>query len=107
MGKGPYWAQIEFKQVKTWNPILINLNHLWLLTQDAWRTNSLKDKFRIWFMPTGWRPADVAEKYPVVSADPKNFVKYDTEASFPLKIWSWFQFAMLLMMTFHLLYALF
>ena len=94
------------KQVKTWNPILINLNHLWLLTQDAWRTNSLKDKFRIWFMPTGWRPADVAEKYPVVSADPKNFVKYDTEASFPLKIWSWFQFAMLLMMTFHLLYAI-
>ena len=26
---------------------------------------SIKDKFRIWFMPTGWRPEDVIEKHPV------------------------------------------
>ena len=56
------------RQVNTWNPIRINLNHIWLLTKDAWRTESWWDKIRIWFMPTGWRPADVMEKYPVVSA---------------------------------------
>jgi len=91
------------RQVNTWNPIRINLNHLWLLTKDAWRAKSWWDKLRIWFMPTGWRPQDVLEKYPVVSADPYNFTKYDTKASPALLAWSWTQFAVLMMMIFHLL----
>lgn len=91
------------RQVNTWNPIRINLNHIWLLTKDAWRANSWWDKMRIWFMPTGWRPADVAEKYPIVTADPNNFKKYDTPASKNLKIWTWTQFTMLLFMIFQLL----
>jgi alkylglycerol monooxygenase len=94
------------RQVNTWNPILINLDHLWLLIKDAWRAKSWLDKLRVWFMPTGWRPADVEEKYPVASADPRNFVKYDTEASSLLKAWSWVQLFMLIGMTFHLLYAI-
>jgi alkylglycerol monooxygenase len=50
------------RQVNTWNPVKINFQHLTLLVKDAWRTNpACWDKFRIWFMPTGWRPADVAE----------------------------------------------
>ncbi|MFT4023826.1 MAG: sterol desaturase family protein [Flavihumibacter sp.] len=52
------------RPVQTWNPIRINFQHLWLLIKDAWRTNSWKDKVRIWLMPTGWRPADVADRYP-------------------------------------------
>ena len=52
------------KPVRTWNPILINFQHLWFLTQDAWYTSSIKDKFKIWFMPTGWRPKDVVKKIP-------------------------------------------
>jgi len=35
------------------------------LIKDAWRAQDWKDKCRIWLMPTGWRPADVAQKYPV------------------------------------------
>jgi len=94
------------RQVKTWNPIRINLSHLWLLIKDAWRAEQWVDKFRIWFMPTGWRPADVATKFPVVSADPKAFVKYDPEASAILKLWSAIQFFILLFMVFHLLFRL-
>ncbi|MEM9848842.1 MAG: sterol desaturase family protein, partial [Bacteroidota bacterium] len=52
------------KPVRTWNPLWINFQHLWGLWRDAWRTRSWWDKLRIWFMPTGWRPADVAAKYP-------------------------------------------
>lgn len=91
------------RQVNTWNPIRINLNHIWLLTKDAWRTESWWDKIRIWFMPTGWRPADVMEKYPVVSADPRNHKKYDTEASPALIAWAWTQFIVLMIMILHLL----
>ena len=94
------------RQVNTWNPILINLSHLWLLIQDAWRTENLWDKCRIWFMPTGWRPADVAEKYPVSSAKSNEFVKYNTVASKGLQIWTWTQFLVLVAMVFHLLYKL-
>lgn len=82
----------------TWNPIRINFQHFWLLVKDAWRTNNIWDKFRIWFMPTGWRPADVAGKYPVPKIeDVYHFEKYDPRASRGLHIWSWVQIVMTLL----------
>ncbi|MBI1343386.1 MAG: sterol desaturase [Terrimonas sp.] len=83
----------------TWNPIRINFQHAWLLIKDAWRTKNFWDKLRIWFMPTGWRPADVAEQYPVKKIeDPYHFQKYDTKASRALHTWSWIQITMTLLM---------
>ncbi len=80
------------KPAGTWNPILINFQHLWRLIQDAWRTRSIADKFRIWFMPTGWRPADVKEKYPLtVITDVYHFDRYQTPASKWLKAYAIFQ----------------
>tara|TARA_B100001769_G_scaffold272634_1_gene267388 strand:- start:88 stop:1347 length:1260 start_codon:yes stop_codon:yes gene_type:complete len=52
------------KPVQTWNPILINFQHLGYLIQDAWHTSNIVDKLKIWFMPTGWRPTDVVNKVP-------------------------------------------
>lgn len=81
------------RPVSTWNPIKINFQHLWLLIQDAWHTNSWRDKLRIWFMPTGWRPADVIEKYPVHKIDdPYHFEKYAPKASLLMQVWIWVQF---------------
>ena len=57
------------KPVNTWNPILINFQHLSYLIQDAWHTNNIGDKLKIWFMPTGWRPKDIIDKYPRNSVD--------------------------------------
>lgn len=80
------------RPVRTWNPVKINFLHAWLLLKDAWRTRSWRDKLRIWFMPTGWRPADVAEKYPVFKIeDVYHFEKYDTPASRPFVAWAWVQ----------------
>ncbi|MEZ4910699.1 MAG: sterol desaturase family protein [Saprospiraceae bacterium] len=77
------------RAVKTWNPWIINYKHIWLLIQDAWRTKSFRDKIRIWFMPTGWRPNDVISAYPVnYTKDVYHRPKYHTEASILLKIWS-------------------
>jgi len=91
------------RQVNTWNPIKINFQHVWLLAKDAWRTNNFVDKLRIWFMPTGWRPADVLDKYPVPSSSPESFVKYDTEASTALTIWSWTQYLVMNALLIHML----
>lgn len=80
------------RPVQTWNPIKINFLHISLLIQDAWHTASVWDKFRIWFMPTGWRPADVAEKYPVQSVkDAYSMHKYMPAVSIYLKVWAWTQ----------------
>jgi len=85
------------RPVHTWNPIKINFIHLWLLIKDAWRTKSLKDKLRIWLMPTGWRPADVAAKYPVFKIeDVYHFEKYEPAVPKTLIIWSYCQLVMIL-----------
>ncbi len=80
------------KAVRTWNVWAINYQHLWQLIKDAWRTESLWDKVRIWFMPTGWRPQDVSQKYPInYTKDIHHRPKYDTEASMVFKVWSGLQ----------------
>jgi hypothetical protein len=90
------------RPVQTWNPIKINFLHLWLLIKDAWRAQSWKDKLRIWFMPLGWRPADVVDKYPVYKIkDVFNFEKYDPKVSSGIIVWSWVQMlAMLLFVSY-------
>lgn len=70
------------KPVRTWNPILINFQHLGNLIKDAWNTDNYWDKLRIWFMPTGWRPADVVDKYPIlIIEDVYNFERYGSEVT--------------------------
>ena len=86
------------RPARTWNPIRINFQHLWLMIKDAWRTKSWKDKFTLWFKPTGYRPADVAEKYPVYKIqDVYHFEKYDTKTSPALNAWAWVQLVLILL----------
>ena len=93
------------KPAATWNPILINFQHLWRLIKDAWRTNSYYDKLRIWFMPTGWRPKDVKEKYPVkIIENVYTFEKYHTASSISLQVWSAFQLVMTILLMLFLFY---
>ena len=105
--------QLEMKDVppvygilrpaRTWNPVIINFKHLWQLMKDAWYTQRLMDKLIIWFMPTGWRPNDVAEKYPLeIINDPYNQKKYQTGNSPLLLAWSWIQLTLALLFMFHL-----
>jgi alkylglycerol monooxygenase len=86
------------RPVQTWNPIKINFVHVWLLVKDAWHTRSWKDKLRIWFMPTGWRPADVAETYPLYKIeDVYQFDKYATDATKGFTVWIWVQTVIMLL----------
>ena len=80
------------RPASTWNPIKINFQHLWLLIKDAWHTKHLEDKLKIWFMPTGWRPNDVAHKFPVYKiTDVFHFNKYNPIHSKALEYWSLIQ----------------
>jgi hypothetical protein len=76
------------KALKSWNPIWANLQVYSQLFKDAWHTQKFSDKLRIWFMPTGWRPNDVAVKYPLQSTDLANFEKFDITLSLKAKIYA-------------------
>ncbi len=84
--------------VQTWNPIKINFAHWKQLAKDTWHTNNWVDKFKLWFMPTGWRPKDVVTSYPIIKNENMyTLKKYDTIASPKLKIVYWSQFLILLL----------
>ena len=91
------------KQAETWNPIIINFKHLLQLIRDSWHAERTLDKLRIWFMPTGWRPPDVKEKYPLKEiTDPKKQIKYHTQNSKLLVVWSWSQLTVTALLMFHM-----
>lgn len=87
----------------TWNPIIINFKHLWQLLKDAWNTENIINKFKIWFMPTGWRPNDVKIKYPIKKiVNPLKQEKYKTNNSKGIIFFVWFEYLVASFMMFHL-----
>ncbi len=88
------------KPLQSWNPIWANLQVYDYLLHDAIRTNRWRDKLAIWFKKTGWRPADVAEKYakPVSSLD--KFAKYSPPISKGNKAYAVVQFSLLVPLIF-------
>lgn len=80
------------RPVRTWNPIIINFQHLLLLIRDAWYTNSWKDRLTLWFRPTGFRPKDVVERFPDYTIDDVySYQKYNSEKGLVLKTFAWTQ----------------
>ena len=47
--------------LQSWDPVWAVTSGYAALAKDAIHTRRWRDKLRIWFMPTGWRPADVIE----------------------------------------------
>tara|TARA_B110000046_G_scaffold44454_1_gene49447 strand:+ start:1385 stop:2638 length:1254 start_codon:yes stop_codon:yes gene_type:complete len=64
------------KPSNSWNPIIINFQHIWILIKDAWHTEKWRDKFILWLMPTGWRPSDVKNKFPITTRAIDINIKY-------------------------------
>lgn len=80
----------------SWNPLWANLQFYAQLWQDARRAGSLWDKLRIWFMPTGWRPADVAARYPHGKQDLALFRKFEVALGRPQQAYVAAQFVVYL-----------
>jgi sterol desaturase/sphingolipid hydroxylase (fatty acid hydroxylase superfamily) len=79
------------KPVQSWNPLWINFQHLWGLTLDAWHTKRWRDKFRLWLMPTGWRPKDVKKSHPKTEiTDVSQQKKYAPHYNLSLAYWALF-----------------
>ncbi|MDT4800102.1 Fatty acid hydroxylase superfamily protein [compost metagenome] len=78
----------------SWNPLWANLQFYVQLWRDAARAESWWDRLRIWFMRTGWRPADVAERYPLAKPDLSRFSKFEVPLGRAQKWYAGLQFAL-------------
>jgi hypothetical protein len=50
--------------LRSWNPVWANLEVYAGLWHDCRHAANWGDKLRVWFKPPGWRPADVAARFP-------------------------------------------
>jgi len=84
-------------QLKSWNPVWANLHYYSIMAQDSWHARRWRDKLRVWLAPPGWRPADVAERFPKSAYDPhRDFVRFDPPRSLALSLYVLAQFALLI-----------
>ena len=68
------------------NDIYLDRNHGGILMIfdrmfDSRHTASWRNKLRLWFMPTGWRPADLERKMPRQEVSLQNFTKFNSPTS--------------------------
>lgn len=78
--------------LRSWNPLWANLQFYVQLWRDAVRAGSWWDRLRIWFMPTGWRPADVVARYPLDKPDLASFRKFEVPLARGQKVYAALQF---------------
>jgi sterol desaturase/sphingolipid hydroxylase (fatty acid hydroxylase superfamily) len=67
--------------LRSWNPLWANLQVYAELARDAWRARSWADKLRVWLQPPGWRPADVAARWPKPAFDIAAVQRFDPPVS--------------------------
>ncbi|MBK7516529.1 MAG: sterol desaturase family protein [Betaproteobacteria bacterium] len=67
--------------LRSWNPVWANLQVYRDLVLDSWRARSWADKLRVWLKPPGWRPADVAARWPKPAFDIAAVRRYDPPVS--------------------------
>jgi len=75
------------KRYASFNPVLAHFDWLNCLWKDACLAESWRDKVRIWYMPTGWRPEDVATKDPRQKFCRDSYIKFDAQpGKYPFRL---------------------
>ena len=73
--------------LSSWNPIWANFQVFSIMVKDTIKTKSWKDKIKVWFAKTYWRPADCIE-----DKDAKDFNKiFNPEIGSDIKLFSFIQ----------------
>lgn len=62
--------------LNSWDPLWSNGEVYWSLAKDSWHARSWLDKIKVWFKAPGWRPADVAARFPRAPFDIAKVERY-------------------------------
>ena len=78
--------------LKSWDPLWANWQVYSGLLHDSWHAASWRDKFRVWFRHPGWRPADVAARFPTPEFSMQAHVPFEPAQTKPALQWAvgWF-----------------
>ena len=94
-------------QLNSWNPVWANVHYYWAMAKDCWHARAWLDKIRVWFAPPGWRPADVAARFPKADYNPhRDFVRFDPVRGLGLSVYCLVQFIALISANSHFLNVL-
>jgi alkylglycerol monooxygenase len=88
----------------SWNPLWANLEVYWALFRDAWHARSWLDKLQLWIRPPGWRPADVAQRFPKPAFDIAQVRRWEPPTSAAGRVLSLALFVLVLLGTVVLLW---
>ena len=88
------------KPLRSWNPLWANMEVYHQMVCDAWQTERLKDKLRVWGSRTGWRPKDVQKRFPTHNLTSPDQVKYETRTSLNHQVFAVSQFVAYSFLTF-------
>jgi alkylglycerol monooxygenase len=83
-------------ELKSWDPLWANAEVYWALARDAWHARSWADKLRVWLKPPGWRPADVAARFPKPAFDIAKVTRYEPVVSRGVQWFAGVQFLLML-----------
>lgn len=83
-------------ELHSWDPLWANAEVYWALAKDSWHARSWADKLRVWFKPPGWRPADVAARFPKPAFDISKVTRYEPVVSRGVQWFAGVQFLFLL-----------
>ena len=67
--------------LRSWNPLTANLQVYRALWADSRRATRWADRLRVWLKPPGWRPADVAARWPKPGFELAGVERYDPPQS--------------------------
>ena len=82
--------------LNSWDPLWSNAEVYWSLAQDSWHARNWLDKLRVWLKPPGWRPADVAARFPKPPFDIARLERYHPPVSRQVAWFGAIQFVVLL-----------
>ena len=82
--------------LNSWDPLWSNAEVYWALAKDSWHARNWLDKLRVWFKPPGWRPADVAARFPKPAFDIAKLERYHPPVSRAVAWFGAIQFVVLL-----------
>lgn len=82
--------------LNSWDPLWANAQVYAGLAHDSWHTRSWADKIKVWLKPPGWRPSDVAQRFPKPSFSMAQMQQYHPSMSRAVQSFALAQFAVLL-----------
>ncbi|MDO9359815.1 MAG: lysoplasmalogenase family protein [Polaromonas sp.] len=82
--------------LNSWDPLWANAEVYWALGKDAWHAASWTDKLRVWLKPPGWRPPDVAARFPKDAFDIARVERFHPPVNRAVGVFGALQFLLLL-----------